>query len=404
MTRSDRNDSSTSPDATFPRRDWIVLPALGLLTICFVFLVTELAARRMFPVSKTLMASCLVLNDPSTGTRAIPNSVCWEKSPESVGEEYRFNSCGHRAGMECGPKPQGTYRIVMLGSSIALGERVRREDSFAALLPMELSRLSGHKVELYNEAMGWSFAGSTALRFDNALNAQPDLILWPLTVNDIQGSTFTPFVPEKIGFSRSMTLREKAWLRIKAAFSSRSVLTSLSDVFSHTRTAVLVRHYMYESQSQYVNAALKSRDGDFGFLKTEPGEKWKVQLQQFEGVAAGMERRAKAANIPFVATYVPIRAQAAMISMGNWPAGFDPYLIDNELRSIIERHGGIYISILHDYRSVPNPEQTYYPVDGHPNAAGHALIARLLAKELTSGAVPALKAPERAQAELERGK
>jgi len=201
-----------------------------------------------------------------------------------------------------------------------------------------------------------------------------------------------------------MTLREKAWLRIKAAFSSRSVLTSLSDVFSHTRTAVLVRHYMYESQSQYVNAALKSRDGDFGFLKTEPGEKWKVQLQQFEGVAAGMERRAKAANIPFVATYVPIRAQAAMISMGNWPAGFDPYLIDNELRSIIERHGGIYISILHDYRSVPNPEQTYYPVDGHPNAAGHALIARLLAKELTSGAVPALKAPERAQAELERGK
>lgn len=92
------------------------------------------------------------------------------------------------------------------------------------------------------------------------------------------------------------------------------------------------------------------------------------------------------------AVYVPNRAQAAMISMGKWAAGYDPYKFGEELRAIITRHGGTYIDILPGFRSLPNPGQYYFPVDGHPDARGHAIISGFLAREITSGAVPALKA------------
>jgi hypothetical protein len=111
-----------------------------------------------------------------------------------------------------------------------------------------------------------------------------------------------------------------------------------------------------------------------------------------------------AAGVPLVVTLVPNRAQAAMISMGEWPAGYDPYKLDNELRSIIEKQGGTYIDILPDYRTIASPEQGYFTVDGHPNADGHALIARFLARELTSGAIPTLKATTQPQAALEQGR
>jgi hypothetical protein len=88
---------------------------------------------------------------------------------------------------------------------------------------------------------------------------------------------------------------------------------------------------------------------------------------------------------------LPERGQAAMISMGEWPTGFDPYKIGSQVKAIIQSHGGTYIDVLHGFRTIPNPELDYLPVDGHINAEGHAILSGLLAKGLTGGAVPALR-------------
>jgi hypothetical protein len=80
-----------------------------------------------------------------------------------------------------------------------------------------------------------------------------------------------------------------------------------------------------------------------------------------------------------------------MISlMGDWPGGFDPYKLDNDLRSIVVSHGGTYVDILPGFRAIPNPQLGYYAIDGHPNAAGHATITRLLSEKLVDGAVAGL--------------
>jgi hypothetical protein len=80
-----------------------------------------------------------------------------------------------------------------------------------------------------------------------------------------------------------------------------------------------------------------------------------------------------------------------MISKGNWPAGYDPFKLEEEVRSNIVSNGGHFIDILSDYRGVPDPERSYFPVDGHPDASGQAIIFRFLAKELTNGTVAELK-------------
>jgi len=90
--------------------------------------------------------------------------------------------------------------------------------------------------------------------------------------------------------------------------------------------------------------------------------------------------------------------------MGEWPKGYDPFKLDNELRSIIVRHGGSYVDVLPDFVTIPNPHWGFFPIDGHPNAEGHATITRLLANALTDGAVPALRAGTQPQAKLEQTK
>ena len=107
MTPSDAGTLDDGKEAKLPPRDWLLLPLISLLTIGLLAGATELIARRMFSRSTTSLYNCLVLNDPSTGTRGIPGSVCWEKIEETQPVEYRFNSSGYRAGIEFGAKVRG---------------------------------------------------------------------------------------------------------------------------------------------------------------------------------------------------------------------------------------------------------------------------------------------------------
>jgi hypothetical protein len=99
---------------------------------------------------------------------------------------------------------------------------------------------------------------------------------------------------------------------------------------------------------------------------------------------------------------VPDRTQAALISMtGECPKGFDPYKVGKEVSSIIVSHGGTYLDILPEFRTIPNPQLGYFALDGHPNAFGHAMIARFLTNKLADAALPALSSAARPQAGLQ---
>lgn len=120
--------------------------------------------------------------------------------------------------------------------------------------------------------------------------------------------------------------------------------------------------------------------------------RWEKCLRQFNQDVSAIAQQAASAGVPLAVVLIPSRAQAAAISMGSWPAGYDPYQISGTLNNIVKQEGEAYVDILPDYRFAKNSERGYFAVDGHPNAAGHAMIAEFLSKELTNGSVSALKA------------
>jgi hypothetical protein len=293
----------------------------------------------------------------------------------------------------------------MVGSSIAMGLGVSADESFAFRLPAKLSQRDGRRIELYNEGViaNGGTPHSLAARFDEVLAAKPDLILWILSPLDIRRSVTVAPIADDTGASRSLNLATRGWQRIKSSFATKLFEVKLPAFFARTQTAFLLQHFLYESQSQYVKSALMRDNDELGFLRVEQSTSWKKRMRLLNSDTTDIEAFARTAGVPLVVVLVPDRAPAAMISMGEWPAGYDPYKLDNELRSIIVSHGGIYLDILPSFRTIPNPEQYYFPVDGHPNAGGHAIIADLLAKALTNGSVPALRAASPTQPDHEKG-
>lgn len=402
MTSTDKNENAAAEEPKLLRRDWILLPFLALVTIVVLIAGSEMFARKNFVDAETHLAPCLVLNDISTGVRGIPNSHCWAKGSESTWAEYKFNSCGHRAGVECGPKPEGSYRIVMTGSSIAMGLYVPRDKSIAGLLPAELSQRTGHKVDIYNTSIGAAYGGtphSISLRFNEITAVKPDLILWILTPWDIDHASGLQPESDYLaalgnaqgGQPEAVSLRASTMHRLAKKMGLESLATALYSELKQFRFRVLLTHYIYKSRSLYVKAYLMNPDDKIGFLKTEWTREWKDDLNQFDGYGAQVVAQAKDAGIPLVAVLIPNRAQAAMISAGEWPQGYDPYKLDDQVRASITSHGGNFIDIFPDFRTVLNPESNFMPVDGHPYEAGHAMLAAMIARHLTEGSVPALK-------------
>ncbi len=413
MTSPGSDALKNAKEPRLPRRDWILLPLLSLMTIVLLLGSTELIARIKTGSGSEQegMGPCIISNDLSTGVRFVPNSECRDKIMESGWTDYKFNSHGHRAGWEYGPKDPGTYRIVMTGSSVAFGFVVDRKKSFAALLPGEISAETGRKVELYNESMGYAGGGtphSVLIRFDEVLAAKPDAILWVLTPYDIENVSSIGWVssPAQNGArdgheNHPRTHFEQTVVKIGSALGFKSIpepiLSWLSQVNGQLKFQNYVKHFLYESQSLYVNASLNSPPDKIGFLKKNWGPGWTDRLHDFDGYAGSLIAKAGHAGIPVIAVFVPDGQLAAIVSKGEWPADCDPFKLDHELAASITSHGGTFIDILPDYQRDPNSEQAYFRFNGHPDATGHARIAKMIVRGITSGAFPPLSAVPQTQ-------
>jgi len=378
----------SAPKKKLPGRDWILLPAVGLLTIAVMAAATELAARWAFPTWSQGLLDCFPKDNPTGDLPVHPNCVCSERIAESkYTVEYKFNSLGNRENHELEPKKPGTYRIVLIGSSMTMGLFVPKERTFAALLPEQLSQETGRKIEVYNEAPGGKFRGGTyptrdsVAQFDKVLAAQPDMVLWVIT----------PWDAVNAGFNAAAVPAAPTGPAPKRTLADR-----LNYRWDESRSSIVLKHLLLanDSQDEYVRSYLRNEDFA-GFLRAAPGPKWDAQLKAFDEDVTQIQAKAKAAGVPFVAVLVPNRAQAAMVSEGKWPEGYDPYKLDHALRDVVVANGGTYLDILPAYSTIPSPEQNYFPVDGHPDSNGHTVIAKLLTRQLAekfkTGAIPEAK-------------
>jgi hypothetical protein len=93
-----------SSTRTLPKRDYVLLPLLRLITIVVLFGATEALAGIFWAEYRS--SPCLI-EDSIAGNRFKPNCTARIKIAESPWTNYNYNECGYLSMTSCGPKATG---------------------------------------------------------------------------------------------------------------------------------------------------------------------------------------------------------------------------------------------------------------------------------------------------------
>jgi lysophospholipase L1-like esterase len=147
----------------------------------------------------------LVWEDPSRPARPIPPewqglpnvSGLWALAKPNVrglasGALFETNSAGFRGGERTLAKPPGVFRIAIVGDSIAMGMGVVEAETYAARLERALSEAHpDRRFEVMNFGLSGLNAYAVVDRLQRlALPYDPDLVVYGYTLNDIEGPAY----------------------------------------------------------------------------------------------------------------------------------------------------------------------------------------------------------------------
>ncbi len=343
-----------------PRRDWIILPLLGLLSLALLLGVSEGAARLIWP--EQLYDRC-ALPDPNLRLRFKPGCVARVKAPESPWLEYAYNDCGLRTAEPCRPKPPGDFRVAVIGSSISSGYMVPYEKTFPARATAALEQRCHIPVDFQNLAVAGAGLETAPLHLDQALALHPDTLLMALSAHDLE------VLRDVRGAPQEAEEEEPA-----AQGGLHEALHRLVLALRTSRASLMAQHFLYEHLDTYLPLYLKHGD-EADFLRPPFSEAWKLRLAIFDRELDEITARTQAAGVPFMLVFVPQRAQAMLLRWKNLPPGIDPTLLGRALGDLARRHGVAYVDLTATIGERADAPSLYYPVDSHPNAAASAIIA-----------------------------
>lgn len=104
--------------------------------------------------------------------------------------DYRINSLGLRGAEVDTAKPEGTYRILVLGDSVAFGWGVEEEDALVNQLQQRLNQGgSAPRFEVWNAGVpGYATWHELVYLVEKGATFRPDLILVTFLFNDVDGN------------------------------------------------------------------------------------------------------------------------------------------------------------------------------------------------------------------------
>ncbi len=351
-----------------PRRDWVLLPAIGLATIFLMAAIPELIARNVF--YKQEADACLA-PDPVLGHRALPNCDSRYKPAEAPWIANHYNECGYRTNESCGPKPDGTFRIALVGASTSLGYLVAYPESFAVRVGKSLSERCGRAVEGQNLG-GLDYQwGRVEARMDEAIGLKPDLVLMVLTPYDLLQPTHqdTAAAPPKS-------------LRVRIQDTVRSWIQG-----SGSWGAIL--HYRARLPDVYLKAYLREPDRS-GYMRQPFSPAWQARIDDTDHLLGSLAGKAGAAKVPLTLIYVPFMVQAVLEQHASSYPDTSPLALDDALGRIAARYGISYVDMEAALQHVRDLSPLFYPVDDHITGAGSAILARQLDHQILAAHYPGL--------------
>lgn len=344
-----------APAKRLPRRDIFLLPLISLLTVLVMLAGADIAARMLFTTDEKDV--CLVPDD-RLGLRYRPDCTARIKSFESPWVTDHYNDCGYRTDASCGPAPAGVRRVVLLGSSLAMGYLVPEPDTFAARSARDLTRACGAPVEIQNLGGYLLFWTRILNRVDDALKLKPAAGLLQVSTMDLER-------PDP---------GEGAVGQNEGEPPTTNLLLKLKDLLGQSRAWQVAQHYMFQNEDLYLSLYLHSGSKS-AYLREPLSPFWQDKLRAYDVMLGKIADKFHAAGVPLALVYVPQRAQAIVASKQPEMPGLHPYQLDRRLAEIAAKHGVSFIDTTPAVARAPKITDLFYPVDGHLDGAGHTLIA-----------------------------
>jgi lysophospholipase L1-like esterase len=155
-----------------PRKIFLILAPI--LSIVFTLLIIELFLAVFHPVPYSIERNMFFEADPYTGYQLKSNSI----GHFQQGIPAIVNSQGHRDDEVTLEKPNGVFRILMLGDSFTVGANVRQEEAYPQVLEALLTDRLGRDVQVVNAGVGGWEPFMYAQYYEHyGQDYDPDLIL-----------------------------------------------------------------------------------------------------------------------------------------------------------------------------------------------------------------------------------
>lgn len=374
-----------SPEAaagTLPRRDLIILPLLSLATLIVLLVCSEIGARLYF--AESIDDSCRIHGAAPGETRNRPDCRTELKLAEGRMASYSYNECGYRTDAPCGPRPAGVDRIGLIGSSMVQSYGVSYNEAFATRAGNFLEKSCGRPVQMENlGAVGNSILGMHH-QMGEALALHPDVVVMMVDPFDIWSLSNYPERKPSPATTPPPAVRQPD---AAPDAGPHDLVHRAQMALKSSRAVFLMQHFLFKNRAFYIKAYLLYGD-KADFLRSPLTPAWDARLAEFERLAGDMADQAHKAGVPFVLLLGPQQAQAILMSTKHPPAGVDPRVLGRRMAEIAQRHGIILIDSTVAFAQVKQSQDDFFPVDGHPDEKGNAVIAEALARGLEGSVAP----------------
>ncbi len=372
MTQCKSETPASEKEARLPKRDFVLLPAISLLTILTMLIASEGVCRMIWP--EETRDACLV-SDPIIHARFSPNCKSRTKVAEGPWSENSYNECGYRSLESCGPKPPGTIRVAVIGASFSYGYGSPYSDAYTTLVAKDLTRQCKRSVEFQNLGVQNVSLLDIYRRTNEALALKPDVLLLVAGEGEI---------------NREMSGGELASRNGPPAAEQNGKPATGIDSLKHTvfvelkesRAALILQHFMYQDQATYANLYLAYGD-KADFLRLPFSPRWQKRFSNLDVLLGDMSKKAQAASVPMVMMISPTQAQIAMANSHPW-AGVDVNAFPAKVSEIAAKHQILPVDLLPSFTARPDVDYLIYTADGHPSPQGQHVIAGVLDTQLLS--------------------
>jgi hypothetical protein len=357
---------STRDADGLPRRDYVVLPLLSLATILFLLIVSEAGARVFWPQAEE--DSCLIRS--SVGLRFRPNCTSILKAAEGSWTTDRYNECGYRTTSPCGPKPAGTLRVVLLGSSTTHGLFIPYEQTFAAQMGNSVARDLKRPVQIENLGVPGLFSPLECYRrLNEAIGLEPDAVVFSVAPDDLENRMDPGQLAQRDDpaphFTRPAIIRDRtAWQRLHMLLLQET-------------SVQVAQHYLFQNTDTFLRIYLAYGDKG-GFLRQPFPPGWEARFADLQTLVDEMAERLRSRGIPLVLVALPSRVEAALLMPQRRRPRVDAFAFGNRIQRMAEESGATYIDLMHPFSQLPRPEDLYFVVNSHLTGEGQGEVARQL--------------------------